>query len=486
MRNVFCVFLTLLLFSCTDELIPIVEDVSSQIEPELKYAGDGRYDLLGHGCDISQDYYVGKARVLNNDSIEKYIAYAINPDMSGFRIDDITSGGTSETLLKTLYTSLKINVNGSVGTGSDKDTARAYGKGYFSRIYRDSSYITKDFSYAIVNKYIAKKGFSYTLNPSRLIPYISPEFRDALEDMHKPGGLHHIVSTFGTHVYKNIVLGGKMSIHYRCELNSNATENSRIIEAGASGVFKKVFGVDVKYSKHEQEQAINSTRYYSLRIHLIGGDSSIPITDKIYNDNDQIPSYTTHEWERSVTDTKCQLIDLPTDAFIPIWEFVSDATDKEILKNYVLNYIRENEFKDFKKRGIPLYVYYHSGNRGNHFTTTDSQIEALFSGWKRIEDSTGKVLPTQEPGTKPLYLYHNAKDFNHMTTDYPYIDRDFKDFVKQGIVGYVYTNYRLGTKPLYLYWHTGNNHYTTSINNILSSYPNQGWQNQGIIGYVIE
>lgn len=482
MKKMLFVFITLVLFGCSDELSPNLEDVTEQTKPELRYLGDSKYDLLGHGCNISEDYYIGKARVLDNDSIEKYMSWAINPSLGQSRIENIISGNSAETFLKTLFTSLKIEVSASA-----KDSAKATGKGYFNRIYKDSSYMTTDYSYAIIDKYISKKEFSYTLMPSRLTPYISTEFKSALEDMHKPNGLNNIVTTFGTHVYKRVILGGKISIHYRCELNSTATNKTKTIEAGASGTFKKIFGFDVKYSKQEQDQATSSTKYYSLRIHAEGGDSSIPLTERIYTTGESLPDYSakTEEWERSVTNERCQLIDLPADAFIPIWEFVESPSDRELLKNYVINYINEHEFKDFKKRGIPLYVYYNSGNKGNHFTTTSPDIATLFNGWSLVENPTGKVLSTQEPGTKPLYLYHNAKTFNHMTTDYPYIDRDFTGFVKQGIVGYVYTDHRLGTKPLYLYWHgKGNNHYTTSINNILQNY--SGWVNQGTIGYIIE
>lgn len=325
-------------FSCSQDNIDLVQNDITNKNPVLKAGGDGKYDLLGYGCNITEDLYTGKFRVIDNTKLLNTISYAINEDGTQSRDEIITSGTTAESYLKNVTKTKSISLGGTI-------SATSSAKASISKKFTDERSYASNYAFANADKFIQKKAITYTVKSETLRKYISPEFSDALVNFNA----NDIITRFGTHVYSNVKLGGKLSVIYRASTKTVNTEKIKTVEAGASGVFKKVFNVDIKYSKQEQEKAFSETKEFSFIISTKGGNSSIPLTNQIINGLEMITTVNTSDWEKSVgtgVGQSISLIDFNPGTLIPLWEFVEPGTKQDALKAAIIKYITDNELKD--------------------------------------------------------------------------------------------------------------------------------------------
>lgn len=337
--------LLIFLMSCSEDP-NLFSDTNKDESPEsLKYAGDGLYDLLGYGCDVTDDIYSGKARIIDNNALilalKPQKIDAILTDAGQLKYESLEGGTTATTYLRNLTKSKKINIG-----GSSKDSSYV-GSGSLTKKFTDYEKFSKTQSFAHVDKLIRKRSYSYTIENNVLRRYLSGEFKQALQTLSN----QFIIEKFGTHVYTNVVLGGKISILYRAEINSEESKKTKFVEAGASGTIKKVFNFDVKYTKEEQIEASKNTRTYHIYITAIGGNSSIPFTKQLLPSNEVDFDISTEDWEKS-TDiaTNTNLIDFAPGSLIPIWEFVESPSKKASLKKDVEQYIKSKQVEEVKEK----------------------------------------------------------------------------------------------------------------------------------------
>lgn len=378
----FFVLLTSLLLNACSEESAITDNVNNEDNtPALRYGGDGKFDLLGHGCDVTNSFLIGKARVVDNDKLSQEMPFVINPDKSQLKSEKIISGSTAENYLRTI-----------TKTKSASLGAFALAKAEVTNTFTSTSTYSTNFSFANIEKYIQKASYTYVFDAGffRDNGYLSPEFQYAVTKFTPD----QIIKTFGTHVYGNVKLGGKISVMYKADISTASIEKIKSTEAGASAAFKKLFNVDVKYSSTERESAEKETKESALYISTIGGDASIPITNQVISDWKAITTMSTAEWERSVTNgINCSLIDIDANSLIPIWEFLAPGEARNALKAAVDKYISDNKFTDIKvpERPVRPSVLY-----GGQFLSKGQYIESANQRYRLTFQSDGNVVITDQ------------------------------------------------------------------------------------------
>lgn len=493
-------FLTLLFtVSCTTETDNVVDQSTTEDGTlSLRYGGDGKFDLLGHGCDVAMDFYAGKLRVIDNDKLSTALNYAINPDGTQDRYEFIESGSTATSFLKKVTKTKSINI----GSGNPSDST-ASSKANISSTFVDSKGYTMNYSFAQVNKVVQKMSYTYTIDINTLKKYLSSEFKLAVAN----NDVNKIITDYGTHVYSNVILGGKLSITYRSDVNTTSSDKMKTTEAGASAIFKKAFNIDVKYSKQEQETATKETKESSYIIRCRGGNVSIPLSNQILNGNDIINSVNTQAWENSIgLDPKFNsLIDFKPGTLIPLWEFLEPGTKRDLLRTAIIKHIKDNELKDLPAPRIPLYQYsknekiaFGSLTFFRYTATLLAPIGATYSDGSHNDGIVCYVDEKQKSGTVPLYEYTISSGqkigFYYDTQFLALIGGSSNGFSNLGIAGYIYKKNESGTVPLYQYSKTSKVrpgftfvtfYYDTLMRAPIGGNCDQG-HNDGIVGYVFK
>ena len=277
---------------------------------------------------------------------------------------------------------------------------------------------------------------------------LSNNFIDDLNHNFNP---QTIISKYGTHVYKNIKVGGKIVVLYRANLSStsSATEKKNTVTAGLSGSIGKIFGgsIETSISKEEIEKVSKRISYAQFVINAIGGNSSIPMMGVTINAQNNDYSINIQEWERSVTDGATTLIDFNPGTLIPIWEFVSDTNKRNSLQTAIEKYIINKALTD----KVMMYEYVCSN--GNFFCTIS--VEELESyGYSRV-GSYGYVYPYQYSGTVALHvyksLYNNDHTYTYQRNDSHYENHGYRYFHVECYVPSPNLNTTSEIMPVYFY-----------------------------------
>lgn len=457
MKKIFCFLFLIVLASCSQDNLDVESSNILSESPIQKGAGDGRFDVLGYGCDIAYDYYTGKGQVIDSDLLYRADTSYIHIDKSAYDDEYTESGITAEHYLKTVSKQKGINLGGST---SDSVAA---GKISLSKTFRDST------SYSVTNSFVSMVKFkhvrsnSYAMAPKDLVKFASAAFKNAINNNYTP---QEMIRIFGTHVYTNVKLGGKLAITYRGEINKSNSDRIKAVTTNASFIYGKFFSVSTSSSNYEHEQAQKEVENYSCHIQTWGGKDGI---DKPAEYN-SIPTFNYKAWHTSVDandGTSLKMYDFAPNTLIPLWEFVEAGAKREELKAAIIKYVKENELKNSKQpkvEAVPLYQF--SKNGQYHYNTN-----IYSSGWTN-QGITCYVYNTQINGSVPLYQFSKNGEYHYST------NVSSSGWTNQGITCYVYNIKNNGSVPLYQFSKNGQYHYGT--NNYSS-----GWTNQGITCYVL-
>ncbi len=123
---------------------------------------------------------------------------------------------------------------------------------------------------------------------------------------------------------------------------------------------------------------------------------------------------------------------------------------------------------------VPVYRFVNSGNGEHYFSTSTSAP----GGFK--EEGIGfYVLPSQAPGTTPLYMLTNPTDAMISTST------NEGGYQNSGTLGYIYTSQQPGTQPLYRMLDPRNGkHFATASAQEHAQGLSGGLKDDGIAGYV--
>lgn len=324
----FMSWVMLILSGCADEDIIERNSPSFPQSVNTRSAGDGVYDILGYGYDITGPYLDTKSsRAIvfdTNKLLEKGLITPYKLEESRFRY---SSGKDVIDFTTNMSSSLQMSTPGilkviggaslNIAFGGNSHYNSDYSFAYCTQQYIDSRYRISEADINVLKTCLTKQFIE------RLSTY-TPE---------------QIVEEYGTHVLKDIYLGAKFEVYYMAKSTSSSKKESINAALGAS--LFSLFKMDGKFQYDESLAITNKEQ--SLYYFTIGGDPAVGVQGSLNPENS--PSIDIGKWMASVKSSTPKFIDVDNNSqsFIPIYELVTDPTKKQTLKAYIDNYIKSKE-----------------------------------------------------------------------------------------------------------------------------------------------
>lgn len=420
-------------------------------------AGDGKWDLLGYGYDLTGDYAnsnSGKFSIINIERLKLENPTAV--ESSGAE----TSTTTFEVGENATDFARKITNKTTLTGGVDM-----LFKGSIDYNFSNENKWSSKYIYGLYSQKIIKKRVYLMNNLTLLKNYLQPQFINDVNTL-TPAEL---VNMYGTHILSDIRLGGKMEVIYQAETNSS----TRILaaSAGVETSFTKIFGV--KTSGTYDETLVKSNYNQTLTARTIGGASEQTISGLTIG-ADGRPSATINVsgWSSGVTDANAELIEI--NSVIPIYDLISDPAKKSAVQNYITQYFIARQISL-----TPDLVYiFENAARKDYALSTNINTPQVYPGWA-YSDVVFKAYTYNPSVAQPIYSYINNVNGDHAYTT---TKITLADWVAEGIPFYAYSSQVPGTVPVYQFYNSANtSHYYSTNRNATNGYA--GWAFEGVCFY---
>ncbi len=421
------------------------EELNSEMTPEnpvkanrasaAKYAGDGVYDVLGHGYNVAGEYANASAagfKVIDLDrfKIEQGNRLISENTFSQEYIEEY--GENAESYSKMVST--KVNV--TAGIPLFKKTLSV---GFNSAVTTNNKFEAK-YIYGSYNLTIKQKRLRFNATADMLGDYLTPEFAQDLQTKTP----QQIVQDYGTHVMLDIYTGAKLDVLFQAETRSQ--NRDRAARIGVKVGMKDIFDVDVTNDVNTAESHMNYSKKLSYKTR--GGDPSKGLVGDLNLDQTN-PKINISNWQNSSNATNSVLVDFGTNGLIIIYDLVKDPAKKAQLKAYVDQYLIDNKvYLEFNT--IPVYRYY---NGLDHYYT---KISGSYQGYS-FEGIEFNAFLYKAPNTVPIYRYYNGKDHYYTKTPGYYAG-----YVDEGIEFNAFATQQPNTVPIYRYWNGKDHYYSRS------------------------
>lgn len=324
----FMSWVMLILSGCADEDIIERNSPSFPQSVNTRSAGDGVYDILGYGYDITGPYLDTKSsRAIvfdTNKLLEKGLITPYKLEESRFRY---SSGKDVIDFTTNMSSSLQMSTPGIL---------KVIGGASLNIAFGGNSHYNSDYSFAYcTQQYIDSRYRISEADINVLKTCLTKQFIERLSTY----TLEQIVEEYGTHVLKDIYLGAKFEVYYMAKSTSSSKKES--INAGLGASLFSLFKMDGKFQYDESLAITNKEQ--SLYYFTIGGDPAVGVQGSLNPENS--PSIDIGKWMASVKSSTPKFIDVDNNSqsFIPIYELVTDPTKKQTLKAYIDNYIKSKE-----------------------------------------------------------------------------------------------------------------------------------------------
>nr|WP_314495540.1 MAC/perforin domain-containing protein [uncultured Chryseobacterium sp.] len=451
----FCIsiLLMLLVFSCAteelrDETSP--ENLNGSNRSANKSAGDGLYDVLGHGYNAAGEYANATAAGFKIIDIDRF-----KVEQSGRLITENTNsqeyveeyGENAETYSKMVST--KIDVTAGIPL-----FGKTLSVGFNSALTTNNKFDGK-YIYGSYNLLIKQRRFRLNATNDLLADYLTPEFIQDLQTKTP----QQIVQDYGTHIAVDIYTGAKMDVLFQSETsNQNREKAARI---GVKVGMKSIFDVNVNNDVNTSETNQNYSRKLSYRTR--GGNPSIGLVGEINLDQTN-PKINFAAWQNSSTINNAVLIDFSNNGLILLYNVVKDAAKKAQLKAYIDQYLIDNKvFMDYKT--VPIYRYYNS--YGDHYYNQSSSAP---SGYHH-EGIEFYAFSFKVPTSVPIYVYYNPGSGDHY---YAHALSTPGGYVYEGIAFYAHANNVAGSVPIYKYYNSYGDHFYSKSPSTPGGYHSEG------------
>lgn len=526
MKKLFYVLFLIGFFSCSQD--SIIEDIAENVElPTTKSAGDGKYDVLGYGYDITEPYVgensvkfkiVDVEELLEKEKSNPKVYY--QPSSSTAIYERVFVGSDATTYIENIIT--KTNFNGSVASEglfddlkkNDASTKKSL-EGLFSASVKYGREQENKYSYsskyAFANADVVKKQKSFLIDTELEIirKYLTPQFLDKLENL-TAAKADQIVRNYGTHLMMDIEIGGFYRNYFRTIIieESSSTRKKEIVEAGAKfGLSKIGLNLGMDLYKETFKQTILKNSLSDSQIRCWGGSthgSSYNFTTANLVDANFTVNSNPGKWAETVTDVNSVLISLNWNRTYPIYELVTDPSKKAMLKAAVERYIESKKIEVMEV--VPLYRLYKSSAQNNFFTTSFKEAQHYISKGYYFDKGqinnhiVGYVLKEQNKDTAPLYrMYKKSISNTFFSTSYSevqYYINKHGYYLDKGqttdIQGYVLKKMIPGSVPLYrLYKSKARNMFFTTDDDEAKYYMTKGYgwdkgqTGNYIVGYIL-
>ena len=439
--------------SCTqEECINEQNNTASFISSRSQ--GDGVYESLGYGYDITENYlgeHSIKAPVINVEAFVQDHEERFDNLFIGIIEQRTYAGETAETFLKQLIKDS--NFTNSVAAMGKEDTEKGFFSGTITTGFKSNTLYSYSSKYSFAKAEVLKKHKQYLLNTDveTLQQYLSASF---LEDLNKYPA-EKIVEIYGTHVLTDITVGGKYSAYYRSAIieEENRSEKTKTVNAGVKYNMSKI-GLDTNGNWSSTEITETNKKNSSWECHITSQGGTTIATNITLSPNIP-PTYNIDlgKWSETVDDTHSVLIDVNWNKTYPIYDLISDYNKKAELKAAVEKYIESKRIDILPI--VPLYRYW---NGIDHFYQINYEANEIPGGWK-YEGIACYVLSQPVNNSIPLhqYLY---EWYHYYAPEYLPNGIDGK-WKYETIACYVYNTPKEFTVPLYQYSNGVWNHFYT-------------------------
>ncbi|WP_443945674.1 MAC/perforin domain-containing protein [Pedobacter sp. AW1-32] len=455
----------------------------------LAIHGDGKWDVLGYGYDITGDYLalesISKSTIIDMTRFGQDYFNRINTPTSTAGTQHYYYGATAYDYLRDI--NIKRSFTASV-TGGTKEP-KADGDSYFtgsltSKSENQSIYDFKSkFSYAHFEEVYRIKKIQLTEDVSLelLKNYLTPEFIANISTKTP----QELIAMYGTHVLLDISLGGRLAFDFNGSIVSETTTEKKVSTSeGALGFFVKKFGINISSSKttDEMTKAFNESRERSFGLKFFGGTNSgrsVSFDSNGYtSENVNISG-----WEQSVNVNNSALVDI--ERMAPIYDFISDPVKKEQVRVAVEQYIKDRQIKMLGE--IPVYCFYSSRDNNHVYTANKNDYPYEQNGFQNFGISF-YAFSTQKPGTQPVHVFYNERGRNHTYTinryDYAYEQNGYKYL---GVNFYAYPSQLNGSLPVHVFYTgAGGGDHVYTINRYDYAYEQNGFNYLGVNFYAIQ
>ncbi|MBW8683283.1 MAC/perforin domain-containing protein [Chitinophaga rhizophila] len=440
MKRVLLLSFAAFCFSCQKESkqdIPVPDEVR---KPTTEAAGDGAYDVIGYGCDVTgpfADAASSRHAVVDLAAFQAAFPNRVlvtNPNRQSFFAE---SGADASSMLKKVSLSLSATATYTAFTGTLKGN------------FTSNNFISSKEVYGIYNLLMERKQIQLNTDAATLKNYLTAEFRYDLANL----PVHSLVERYGTHVHVNIITGGKLQIIYKA-----ATKSARRATAAAGGLeagIGKVFAI--KFDAGVDKTAADSNYAESVTYHAVGGGVHVPLVTV----NVAGSTFNPNDWQRSVNDQNIVLVAIPKQGLIAITDLVDDPAKKAELASYIEQYILNNAI-NLQYGEVPLYRYmfYNGSLIDNLLTTTPTEVAGL-TNWTNTGIIGKMFTDNSMPGTIPIYRYFQNNRTHFYTNNFNEIGNGGNHGKFEWIEGYIYAKATAGAIPIYRYNSNGMHWYTT-------------------------
>lgn len=485
--------------SCTDTIDEQLSQQEQQM-PTTKSMGDGKYQVLGYGYDITGEYLARqsiKSEVLdiNNFVLKNPNLYKV--EYVGELKDHVYGGEDYMNYVKDIIR--KTNFLGSVASSvkeskdEDKDGKKVipYSLSVSASFNGESTLknsITTKETYIRVDQVKQLEQYHLYADPTVLSDYLTPYFRNKLAT----ASPDDIVKEFGTHILVDFNVGGRLSAFYKSTIVDNLKTESKtkIANAGITGALQ---GVSLSFSggstKTETELYQRRNTSWSCIIDMFGGQhDGHKVT--ISSDGTYNHTFDLSEWQKSVDNKHCVLTEINFNKTYPIYEFIKDPAKKQQIKDAVIRYIESKIVPIINVK--PMFQLKSTHTKDTWWVYSQEDVNYAFSKWgDQNQGVLGFVLADPTPNARPMYRLKSThtKDtwyaFDYSSVQYA-IDKWGEQY--GGIDGYLYSSEQPNTLPLYHLksTHTKDTWYTTDYATVEYAKAKWGEEYGGIDGYVIK
>ncbi|MDU1906439.1 MAG: MAC/perforin domain-containing protein [Dysgonomonas sp.] len=494
-KNHYYLFILLfsLFLSCSEN--NVIDSNIDESGMQLRSSGDGAYDVLGYGYDVTKPYLsknaVSQYQVIDVktliDTEPKNLVYFDKGAYAGtqtrvYSAEDYSS--YSKSVIEKTNFSASVSSNGILSTLT---------KGMFSADVK-ANQETKDvvttssaYSYATAEVYGTHRRFVLDADVTLIQKYLNPFFKQELEKVSTSTDAYNLVKKYGTHVLFRFTTGGIFKAEFKGITFENGTITSKknAAETGGKFILSKIgLGATAGWENTTETEMKNKFISWYGNITSSGGSTN-GLSINISATQGTNYSLNVGNWLGSINDNNAVLVDLDWNKTYPLHMLIVDQNKANLVKNAINTYIKNNSAEQYNT--YPLFRYWNNNTQSSYLSNTYE----VKSGWmfdKIIGYSAHRTFPeggSYTPFTqykhknKDIYLVSNGRSSDpSYNSDYRSVDRRLGNFRtnKPEVMQIYSVLYRFKNNK------TGSFYYTVDPRD---SRMNSNWVKDNELGYVL-
>jgi len=324
--------IVILLTNCKENTTEI--DLNSEISQKSvkqKITGDGKFDLLGFGYDLSTGYLdIGSHEQLQIIDVEKLQKERPELFQSNFPDKD-----TSYSVYGSDFAKWSNGIKSKIDYSGENPIPLYYtGTTQMNIDINEYRNVPSKYSYATFFMIKTLKEHQIRHSIEDLRQYLNPHFLSSLNNL----SAEKIVEMYGTHVLTKIKMGGKLEVNYKSTIQENNKE--AIVNQGISYEVNRIFDLPTTTTTEFNLKNLNQSVFCYYR--TFGGEISKSLFGGI-TERTQSQKIKLNDWISTINLNNAQMIDIGESGLIPIYKFVTDPVKRNDIKAAVEKYLNTKQ-----------------------------------------------------------------------------------------------------------------------------------------------